>query len=182
MLEIIFFDINDDFINIYKEIIKSNKIKFSFIKKDVESLLQLYKFNAIISPANSFGNMNGGIDRIYKKMFPKIDIRLVNEINNLKLASCGYGYYIPIGSNIIVDTGYNNCNFMIAAPTMFTPRNIIGTDNVYKCFYGILERLHNNNLIIACPCLGTGIGGLTAKESAEQILKAVTTFFNLQNA
>jgi O-acetyl-ADP-ribose deacetylase (regulator of RNase III) len=176
MLTLIFFDINNDLIKKYKEIINSKKINLLFVVSDVESLLNKYKFNAIISPANSLGNMNGGIDKVYKKIFPSVEQLVIDKKDKLKMAKSGIGYYIPVGQNIIVAVNHKSCQYVIVAPTMFTPRNIEGTNNIYLAFYGILQKYYDKDIIIACPGLGTGVGGMNQAESATQIMNAINDF------
>jgi O-acetyl-ADP-ribose deacetylase (regulator of RNase III) len=176
MLIIAFFDTNKELIKTYQQIIKSDKVKLFFINDNVESMLKTYKFDAIVSPANSFGNMNGGIDRVYKKIFNNVEKDLTGEINKLKLAESGIGYYIPIGKNIVVKVNHKGCSYMISAPTMFVPKDINGTKNVYLAFYGIMERCYGKDLSVACPGLGTSIGAMSYVESAQQINQAINDY------
>jgi O-acetyl-ADP-ribose deacetylase (regulator of RNase III) len=176
MVTFVFFDKDEELIEEYMHVIKSSKVKTSFIVDDIESLLRKYKFDAIISPANSFGCMSGGIDRTYRSIFPNIERKLILHINQLKLARSNIGYYVPVGNNVIVGTGHRRCDYMIAAPTMFSPRVITGTYNVYLAFYGILQKYYHRDMVIGCPGLGTGIGGLSNADSAIQIMKAIDDY------
>ncbi len=56
---------------------------------------------------------------------------------------------------------------------MLTPRNIQETNNVYLAFSAIYKNTKDlgTSVIVVCPCLGTGIGGMSGDESAEQILR-----------
>lgn len=178
MLTIIFFDINKELINEYEKIIDCDTIDLMFVVSDVETLMRQYKFDLIVSPANSFGSMKGGIDKIYKDIFPGIELTVSSTINKLKLAQSNIGYYIPVGRNIIVPTNHRVCKYLIVAPTMFTPRNIRKTNNIYLAFYGILKKYYNKNVVIACPGLGTGVGTMTPRESAIQIARAMNDYCN----
>ena len=175
MLTFIFFDTNADLIKEYKKIIKSKKINILFVIKDINSLL-VNRFDAIISPGNSLCNMNGGIDKVYKKIFPGIEQSLIKLCNSLQLAKSGIGYYIPVGRNIKVPVDHKSCKYIIYAPTMFTPKDINDTNNIYIAFYGILENYYAENIIIVCPGLGTGIGGMSPFESATQIMSAIDDY------
>jgi O-acetyl-ADP-ribose deacetylase (regulator of RNase III) len=186
-MHIIFFDKSDELIQTYKKILGSynGKIKLSFIVSDVETFLNDYKVDAIISPANSFGDMTGGIDSVYSKMDKHIETNVKNAIKNLKIVGC-YGSYLPVGKNIIVKFDHKNCPrsgeagvrtpsndgpYLICAPTMFIPGNIKGTNNIYTMMCGLL--INKFDMIIACPGLGTGIGKMSFEESAYNILKAL---------
>jgi O-acetyl-ADP-ribose deacetylase (regulator of RNase III) len=141
-----------------------NKIPNSkFIVTDVEKMLNNnLNIDIIISPANSFANMGGGIDLILKQIFPNVDKKVHAQINKLQLAKTSTGNsYLPIGQCIIVPTGDKRCPNLISAPTMFLPKNIKGTDNVYLAFLAILNKIGNTNFTIACCGMGTGIGGLS---------------------
>jgi O-acetyl-ADP-ribose deacetylase (regulator of RNase III) len=177
-MKIIFFDMNKELVAVYQKIITAVKLDMVFITSDVNALLKKYKFDAIISPANSFGKMTGGIDKIYKDIFQDIEKKVKNNINTGKLAMSNIGPYLPVGQNIVIETGLSNCNYMIIMPTMFLPKDINGTQNVYLAFYGLLQKYYGKNLLIACPGLGTGIGALSPTESATQILQAINDYLN----
>lgn len=146
--------------------------------------VQNYKSNNkifYVSPANSFGFMDGGIDKIYSKhMFRDVEGRIKSVINRHgKLSKLGRPY-LPIGSAIIVAADNSTKNFMIAAPTMLFPQDVKGTQNPYYAFLAVL------NVISTCPMsmyadivvpgLCTGYGNIEPEESAKQIYKAYTDF------
>lgn len=180
-MEIIFFDINDELIATYKEILKNVKhIKLSFIVSSINDLLNNGKYDAIISPANSFGDMTGGIDRVYKKLDPEIEQKTMNKINDAQIPDNYDRPHLPVGNNLLINFNHPSCKYMICMPTMYIPRNIVDTNNVSLAFYGLLKTYDQYKIKIACPGLGTGIGGLSHINSAKQILQAINYFYSKQ--
>lgn len=183
MVKLIFFDYNKHIVtemaNILKDISQSR-----FIVSDVETLLSKdLKIDVIISPANSFASMGGGIDRVLRNMFSGVETKIQDEIKKKKLGISSRGDpFLPVGDCIIVPTGNDKCKYMASAPTMYLPRNIVGTDNVYKAFLAVLNKVGSiplqTDITIACCGLGTGIGGLSGTECATQIKKAYNEYYN----
>ena len=132
---IILFDINSDFVNEAKRLEKYGILS---VKLDVETLINNTKIHALISPANSFGFMDGGIDKVYSEIFPGIQKKVQDKIKTFNLETTLGRNYLPIGSAITVQTGNYKCPFLVAAPTMFFPGNIKGTNNVCAAFIAIL--------------------------------------------
>jgi len=185
--QILFFDKDASKINIYKKILTSTKIsnKLFFINDDFENLIKNNRVHIAISPANSYLSMTGGIDMAYAKLFPGIEDKLRSKLITKKYDTStinykGTNYILPIGKTILAETGDKRCYFIMASPTMVTPKNIIGTNNVYHCMKAILKKISiiDTQITIACPCLGTGIGNLAAEKSAAQIKKAIDEFIS----
>ena len=167
-MNIIIFDITNKFI---KEAKRLEKYGITVIESSVEDLIKKHHIDAVVSPANSFGFMNGGIDKVYMKLFNGIESIVQNRIMQIGIHKNNYrSKYLPVGSAITVQTKNNLCPFLISAPTMTMPGNIKGTNNILLCFTAILYLAYKNpTMIIACPGLGTGVGGLSSKESIDQI-------------
>src|SRR5262245_26450501 len=69
--------------------------------------------DAMVSPANSFGFMDGGIDALYSQHFGwDLQLRLRRKILDLHHGE------LLVGAAEIVETGSGAHPFMIAAPTM----------------------------------------------------------------
>ncbi len=132
--------------------------------------------DAIVSPANSFGTMGAGIDRLYRNYFgPSIEERVQKEIKDSS------GGKLPIGQALIVSTNNSHIPFLIVSPTMETPRDIRGTDNVYKAMSAVLTAVSGYNSLydkpiiksVLVPGMGTGYGRMDPFESASQMWRAV---------
>jgi O-acetyl-ADP-ribose deacetylase (regulator of RNase III) len=136
--------------------------------------IMLEQADAIISPANSFGYMDGGIDLVYSKFFGwDLEKRL-----RAKLLDEYYGE-LPVGQAVLVETGHQQFKYLISAPTMRVPMNIEKTANVYLAFRAVLDVVKRYNQInpnairsIACPALGTGEGKMSFSRCATQMLYA----------
>jgi len=152
--------------------------KSRFIITDIDTLLdKKINLDYIVSPANSFATMGGGIDYALRTIFPGVEKTVQAQIKERKLAVTSKGEpYLPVGKCIVVPTNDERCPYMISAPTMFTPRNIEGTNNVFDAFTAVLNELGHTDKIIACCGLGTGVGGLSGLDCALQIKKAYDAY------
>ena len=57
--------------------------------------------NTLVSPANSYGDMGGGVDLAYRHFFGRdIERRVQHKIQTTGQA------YLPIGQSLLVDTGH----------------------------------------------------------------------------
>ena len=125
--------------------------------------------NAIVSPANIAGFMDGGIDAAFRRFFgPSIETKVRNAI-----ATRPEGH-LPIGASLIIETRHPRIPFLIVAPTMLSPEPIDST-NCYRAMRAIL-RIAQRDLRISpalfCPGLGTGVGQVPPEEAAHQMAKA----------
>jgi len=131
--------------------------------------------DAIVSPANSFGYMNGGLDfSISKNLGWHIEKRL-----QLKIRNKFYGELL-IGQATMVETDHADFPYLISAPTMRTPMTIVRTPNIYLAMKAILtlvkyRKFEDGTFIrdkvknIAVPGLGTGIGQMPPIVCARQM-------------
>jgi O-acetyl-ADP-ribose deacetylase (regulator of RNase III) len=142
-----------------------------------------HKADAIVSPANSFGFMDGGIDLLYSRYF---GWSLQTNLQAL-LAEQHYGE-LPVGQAVVVATGPDSIPFRGSAPTMRVPADISTTVNVYLAFRAALIAVlaHNESTkapiqTLLVPGLGTGIGAVAPTAAARQMrlaYDAITTSKN----
>ena len=123
-----------------------------------------YPCDAIVSPANSFGYMNGGIDfAISKNLGWHIEKKLQKIIREK------YFGELLVGQAEIITTENLNFPYLISAPTMRTPMTILRSPNIYLSMKAILlllkyGKFDNGELIktkiksVAISGLGTGVG------------------------
>ena len=131
--------------------------------------------DAIVSPANSFGIMDGGLDLAIRN---ELGFQVETDIQEVILNK--YHGEMPVGSAEIINTKHNKWSYLIAAPTMRIPENISFTLNAYIAFRAILIAINNFNeskphcLIksLVCSGLGTGIGSMEATKCAAQMRAA----------
>lgn len=128
------------------------------------------KADAIISPANSYGCMDGGIDLVYVRRFGwDLQTRLQEAIK-------GRGGLLPVGEAHVVATNDPNIPLMISAPTMITPGPVPNTNNAYLAFRAALLVGKDFETII-CPGLATLTGRMHPEISALQMLQAWRELF-----
>ena len=124
---------------------------------------------AIVSPANSFGFMDGGIDALYLSRFgPDLETRLQQQI-----AQNHHGELL-VGAAELVATNDPALPWMIAAPTMRVPMVLTDSVNAYLATRAALlcaKRTGLENLAI--PAMGTGVGQLSPAICAHQMRAAI---------
>lgn len=127
--------------------------------------------DCLVSPANSFGYMDGGVDRA-------ILYELGDHIQTLVQSSIEEKFHgeLPIGSSLIIKTNNSKWPHLACAPTMRVPSNVSNTLNAYLAFKAILSEIISINQAtpntirsLVCCGLATGIGGLNANLCAKQM-------------
>ncbi|WP_420809080.1 macro domain-containing protein [Amycolatopsis suaedae] len=135
--------------------------------------------DAVVSPANSYGWMRGGIDAVYATAFPEVE-------QNVRSAVLAYhGGELPIGEALVVPTGEPQPAWLISSPTMREPGERLPADTVHPYLAaravfllwrdGALEhggRVRHAVGRIAMPGLGTGVGGVAPEVCARQVAAA----------
>jgi O-acetyl-ADP-ribose deacetylase (regulator of RNase III) len=130
--------------------------------------------DAIVSPANSFGFMDSGIDLAYSKRFGwGVQERLQ------QLLRAEQDGELPVGQAVIIETQDKEIPFLISAPTMRVPMNSAKTMNAYLAFRAVLRvvKEHNRSSTIPirsilCPGLGHAVGRMPADRCARQMWAA----------
>lgn len=124
------------------------------------------KADALVSPANSFGIMRGGFDKVIANHIPGIEsivqkaIRAVTGKNTL-----------PVGQTITVPVEHPSFHKLIVAPTMDAPGGKTSLPQIAKVARAIFHNNRNLGSIVMTP-LGTGVGGIDLKDSILTIIKA----------
>lgn len=129
--------------------------------------------DAIVSPANSFGMMTGGLDYKISEFFGwDLQERLQSIIKTK------YHGELLVGQAEIVETNHNKIQYLISAPTMRKPMIIKNTSNVYIAMRAILLLLKTHTFIskISIPALGVGTGKMSYKKCALQMKTSIDDF------
>jgi O-acetyl-ADP-ribose deacetylase (regulator of RNase III) len=133
---------------------------------------------AVVSPANSYGWMRGGIDAVYARAFPGVE----QSVRSAVLAF--HGGELPIGEAVVVPTGEPEPAWLISAPTMREPGERLPADTVhpYLAARAVFQQWRDGQLdhgpvrefvdTIAMPGLGTGVGGVEPATCARQVAAA----------
>jgi O-acetyl-ADP-ribose deacetylase (regulator of RNase III) len=129
--------------------------------------------DCVVSPANSFGYMDGGIDALYTRYFgPKLQQRLQQTIQ------CSFRGELLVGQSILLETGHEKIPYMISSPTMRLPTKLPkNTENPYLAMRATLIKLLQNpdkNIsTVSIPGFGTGVGGVDPVLCAAQVRRAI---------
>ena len=156
--------------------------EMEFVTVHHGSILEL-SCDAVVSPANSYGFMDGGIDLLYSQFFGwQVQERLQRLIREKH-----YGELI-VGSAEIVETDNPKIPHLISAPTMRVPMILKNSVNPYLAAraalllvkYGVFTEGHLRGKAIidyveslAFPGLGTGVGQVGPNTCAYQVKTAI---------
>jgi len=198
MNKFILADINQGMVDAYKEEFKDYS-NFEFHCGDVFEK----SADILISPSNSFGFLNGGIDGAYtKKMGWKLQDDLQAKIKK------DFDGELLVGQSTVIETNFEQFPLLLAAPTMRVPMYLQGSPNVYLAARAIFLRIkkyddcviHGANgieyllpdvgeigekrykpqdvsLTILIPGLGTGTGFVTFTQCASRMRMAYEDFY-----
>ena len=127
--------------------------------------------NAIVSPANSFGFMDGGVDyAISMRLGWELQFELQRQIKALPEGE------LLVGRAMILETGDELIPHLISAPTMRVPMNfnIATSINAYLAMKATLIAAKNHEDIndIAIPGFCTGVGKMHPQIAARQMYQA----------
>ena len=142
--------------------------------------------DAIVSPANSFGFMDGGIDRLYLEQFGKT---LQDRVQQQIMAD--HAGELLVGAATIVETGHETIPYLIAAPTMRVPMVLGASVNPFLAARAVFVlirdgvfpsgdhagrpiREHVKSVVI--PGLGTGVGRVPPVQCAKQVARRLKTW------
>lgn len=127
------------------------------------------KTDCVVSPANSFGYMDGGLDlAISKKLGWQVQEKLQKQIQEK------YFGELLVGQAELVETDFNEIPFCISAPTMRVPSILKDTVNVYlasKAIFALLKKESRINTVTISG-LGTGVGQVPYDSCAKQMKQA----------
>ncbi len=127
--------------------------------------------DAIVSPANSFGFMDGGIDAVFTyQLGPQLQHNLQARLR------AEWGGELPVGQAVVVPTGRSEIPLCVSAPTMRIPCDVSDTVNAYLAFRAALQAVVAYNAgastpirSLLCPGLGTAVGRMPPKQCARQM-------------
>lgn len=139
---------------------------------------------ALVSPANCYGYMDGGIDAFFHEALGyDAEEQLQNEMTKLGRykTEIGHALLLPV---IKTSKSRVYWDYWISSPTMVTPSVLKeGSRNAYLAFRAVLKvvKEHNDSVddnnkkpitSVGVPGLGTGIGAMDPMESARQMREA----------
>lgn len=172
-----FISIKGDFID---EVNKSSNYKYETYIMRLEEYKCVRK-TYFVSPANSLGFMDGGIDLCLSRViFPMIERIVKQYIDKYGKTTLLGRKYLPIGSSIIIKTNYEKK--LVVSPTMLLPQNVSKTKNAYYAtiatLYNVLENnkedINDVDIIFTGMC--NGCGRMESKEVVKQMMKAIDEY------
>ncbi|KAJ8508539.1 hypothetical protein ONZ45_g9200 [Pleurotus djamor] len=158
-------------------------------------------FDCIVSPANSYGRLDGGFDYFLALALapePKRENWLkVTNITQEALYSRWKGYAPPGTCTIvplagtICENNQHHCSYIALVPTMRIPEIVRwNKEIVYNCVWSLLNSLTQHNASTTDPAqkitkvlmtgLGTGVGFISAETFAKQTAEAFKHFWDAE--
>jgi O-acetyl-ADP-ribose deacetylase (regulator of RNase III) len=137
--------------------------------------------SVFVSPANSVGFMDGGIDYVLsRRILPGVEPRLMQLISQSGVQH-GNDKILPVGAAMWIDCPEQKAA-LIATPTMLIPSEVSNTQNAY---WSALAAFHTmgkdaregiERLIFTSHCCGSG--RMDPRESARQLALAYHDWMN----
>ncbi len=124
------------------------------------------KADAVVNPANSLGEMGGGVSGALKRAGG-------DEIEKEAMARAP----IAVGDAIQTTAGRLPFRYVIHAPTMEKPAEPSTTEKVRQATLAALMCADSYGVkILAMPGMGTGVGGVSAASAAEVIVETLRNY------
>jgi O-acetyl-ADP-ribose deacetylase (regulator of RNase III) len=128
--------------------------------------------DAMVSPANSFGIMDGGLDAA---ILEHLGANLQGRVQDL-IRGQWHGE-MPVGTAAVVATDNLTWPYLVVAPTMRVPENVSLTLNAYLAFRAILLAVKQFNEVagakqidsLLVSGLATGVGAMEPRRCAAQM-------------
>lgn len=107
----------------------------------------------IASAGNSFGMMDGGIDKIIN-----YNLNFVSDIVQETIKTKYFGE-CPVGESFLIKLDHQKFKYLCYAPTMRIPENVSNTLNAYYAFRSVLVqclRYNIKSVVVPLFCAGAG--------------------------
>jgi O-acetyl-ADP-ribose deacetylase (regulator of RNase III) len=125
--------------------------------------------HCLVSPANSHGFMDGGIDDQYRRFFgSQIEQAVQSAILRRPKQM------LPVGASLFVATGHLRIPWLIVAPTMEMPEPVPAhhSGRALRAVLRLVDRHPELDADIFCPGLGTWTGQIPAELAAREMASA----------
>jgi O-acetyl-ADP-ribose deacetylase (regulator of RNase III) len=125
----------------------------------------------IVSPANSFGFMDGGIDLAYARRWPGLEAAVRSHIRTRTVfEELLVGQAAAVG----IPGALEPTEVLIVAPTMRVPKKIADPADVYLATRAAVRCAHVLNLdSLAMPGMGTGCGVVPPAVAAQAMMRGI---------
>jgi O-acetyl-ADP-ribose deacetylase (regulator of RNase III) len=175
-VKVVLVDINPKMIRAFRETFEENpEVEI------VQGSMLEQKVSAWVSPTNSYGSMDGGLDAVIKNhLGPKIEQALKQEISKR------YGGTLPVGHATCIPTGRATPKFLVSTPTMTkSSEDISDSLNVVLACAAAFQAVHMQNAAqpgsiesIALPGLGANTGRVPVEICADLMWTAYHLYLN----
>lgn len=180
-MKIVLVDINKDLVDCWKREFEEGE-NLEIVRGDIFGV----GADAVVSPANSFGFMDGGLDlHIRNTLGEAVEEKakeMVKGLVNSKIE-------LLVGDAAITSVDHPEVKYMIMAPTMRVPANIYGTPNTYLATRAAIRKAVTANFalqldagnvikVLAIPGMGTGVGCIPPGIAAKQMYAAYDEVIN----
>ncbi|KAF8191730.1 macro domain-like protein, partial [Pholiota molesta] len=172
--------------------------KFSMIQSFLSDLAPPHdQFDCIVSPANSYGRLDGGFDYFLAEALCPDDVDAPTRVAQAALYKQWKGYAPPATCTLIplkgsvCENNSHGCAFIALCPTMRIPESVTwNREVVYNCVWSLLLALeHHNRAVdasgegtrirkVLMTGLATGVGGVSAERCAQQMALAVRDYID----
>ena len=141
--------------------------KVKLVNDSFEHFIINNKVQCVVSPANSFGLMDGGYDLALTEYYGD---QLQERVQQY-IVDNYYGEQ-PVGTSFIVEAGKDN-QYLIHTPTMRTPEEIVDARIIYQCMRTTLIVAKQNNIeSILIPMFGGSVGNVKPQVISKMMYKA----------
>ena len=130
-----------------------------------------FDIDAVVSPANTMGIMNGGYDAVLRRYFG-IEYMVKQYLDKFNL---------DVGEAIAVKTGHSKVEWLIVTPTVsVTGEGLSGHASVsYSCAYNAVKAAYAKGIqYLGMTGLGSGVGQLDRRISAKQQVQGIEDALN----
>jgi O-acetyl-ADP-ribose deacetylase (regulator of RNase III) len=131
--------------------------------------------HCVVSPANGYGFMDGGIDAAYRAFFGARIERTVQDA----IARRPEGH-LPVGASLVVHTGHQRVPYLIVVPTMAVPEQV-ESSHCYRAMRAVLRFAGSDADVgrdVFCPGLATGVGMVPPDAAAAMMAEAYRDWKN----
>lgn len=152
--------------------------------QSLDEAVESTRVTGIVAPGNSFGHMDGGLDKAISSYFGHklglSQLQASSKVQQLIFDTCR-GYNPPTNALVLELGSTSKVPLLIHLPTMSTPMAIPeGDPVVFNCVWSLLNAVDNYNRTkpgaldtILVPALAAGFGKVTVESCACQIAAAV---------
>ncbi len=125
--------------------------------------------HCVVSPANSHGFMDGGIDNQYRQFFGANIEHVVQQAILRRPEKL-----LPVGASLLVPTQHFRIPWLIVAPTMEMPEAVPAhhSGRAFRAVLRLVDQHQQLDSDIFCPGLGTWVGTVPPELAAREMANA----------